>query len=171
MKFRDRLDFLIIPKKKKITSRRTSLVSYSNYNRSIGRWEQIPWIEDDLSKDWWDLYFGWCGERETGEGVTEWEKLRSEKIEAGERVREAESMAARQGNESGWEAVDLEGWSLSEELGCHSDLEAVTMSQRKREKRQNRGNGGWRSWVAGGGKSKWRDGRQKIEMGKWEREM
>ena len=33
-KFQDRLDFLIIPKKKSITSRRTSLVSYSNYNQN-----------------------------------------------------------------------------------------------------------------------------------------
>jgi hypothetical protein len=57
------------------------------------------------------LYFGWrrwCGERETGEGVREAEKIEAgegvreaEKIEAGERVKEAESTAAWQGSESG----------------------------------------------------------------------
>ena len=42
---------------------------------------------------------GWCGERETGEGVRE-----AEKIEADERVREDESTTAQQGSERGREA-------------------------------------------------------------------
>ena len=44
---------------------------------------------------------GWCGERETGEGVRE-----AEKIEADERVREDESTTAQQGSERGREAEE-----------------------------------------------------------------